>query len=164
MADSYDRDETFGYGQYEGMLVGKDAALADWRFKKENEEFERLCATLRAKKWAKENLERARELRRKNGKKPATMAYRATWKREKRLKAHRALPPIACLHCAAAFCVIRPMVRRRPVYCSPSCVLAARRQRRPKATCPCGAPMTGRRERCRKCAQLARREREASRG
>lgn len=38
------------YSERAGFLVGKAAAIADWRFRREEEEFERLIARLKGKK------------------------------------------------------------------------------------------------------------------
>lgn len=136
------------YTERNGFLVGKSAALADWRHRKEEREFEALCVRLRQRNY----------LRR-----PEVAAHRNAVRRDRRMQQHRATVH-SCAQCEAQFCRLT-IAGHAPTYCSPDCRLASRRDRRSKReslTCACGRPMTGRRERCRTCAQRARRAAEAA--
>lgn len=162
--DAWEDDDEGAFRGDRGFLVGRQAALADWRFKKENEGFEKLVATLRVEKWRNANLEHAREWGRTNGKRPEVHAYRMGWKRAKRLQEHRKAPPLTCKRCRVEFCLLRPHKGQEPAYCSSPCRLAAKaaRTRAQKTPCACGKPMTGRRKACGPCAQQARRARESA--
>lgn len=125
MADlrhSFDFDEVDG-----GMLVGRAAALAEWRHRKEKDEFRRLVASLSATKWAKENPER----RKAN----ALRFWRKYWPRVKdrenakdrarRLETYKANPTVyRCQECGAEFCRA-PWYRTRsgvkPSFCTHAC-------------------------------------------
>lgn len=53
MRDHFDGDFSDGldYRERDGFLTGKSAAIADWRFKKEQADFEKLCEALYMRKW-----------------------------------------------------------------------------------------------------------------
>ena len=136
------------YTEKNGFLVGKSAALADWRFRQEEREFDALCARLRQRN----------RLRR-----PEVAAHRNAVRRDRRAESHRGVV-LACAVCVVEFCRVS-IAGHAPTYCSHECLLSARRERRRQResqACACGLPMTGRRERCRTCAQRARRAAEAA--
>lgn len=161
-----DDDDEGAFRGDRGFLVGKAAALADWSFKKEKKEFGKLVNRLRAKKWAKENREHVNAYHRERNKLPKMKAARSIWKKRRRIRNHRKnAPVIVCENaaCGAAFCRIRPWKGQKPRYCSNACRLTTkvrRRREQRSVSCPCGRAMSGKRERCRWCAQRARRERE----
>jgi hypothetical protein len=59
-----DREFDVDYSERAGFLVGKSAALADWKFRKDDREFKKLCARLYQRNWmARERLRNPERLR-----------------------------------------------------------------------------------------------------
>lgn len=164
MSRDFDDDDEGMYSGDRGFLVGRQAALQDWRFRQENKGFDALVNRLRVRKWQRENRDRVNAWHRANNQRPEVKARHARHKRDRRARAHKAAAPLTCARCRVEFQLARVKTGHAPTYCSRDCRLAARRARRAavKVACPCGKPMTGRRTSCRSCAQRARRAREAT--
>jgi hypothetical protein len=110
---------------YEDMKSGfqapRAAALADWAFRKEQQEFGVLVNRLRARKWAKDHPERANARSRK-----WQAAHRAAVQdaqRRRRFKrwVARAGQGIVCADCGVWFCEARPRKGMARRFCSAAC-------------------------------------------
>jgi hypothetical protein len=92
-----------------GMLIGRQAALADWRFRKEQREFEKQIKTLRAAKWNQEHPERRKEIANTYARKPEVVQRQARTSTARRHRA-RAKARVAgarvyrCKECGAEWC------------------------------------------------------------
>lgn len=120
-----------------GFLVGHAAKLADWRFRKEQEEFNRLVNVLRAKKWDLEHPERRRERANRYARKPEVVVRQTaatTARRRKQRHAERLAKGgevFRCLECRAEWCPA-PWARGlagRGRFCSAACYERERYQR-----------------------------------
>jgi endogenous inhibitor of DNA gyrase (YacG/DUF329 family) len=109
-------------GRAVGFMFTREARIADWRFRKEREAFDRLCAVLRVRKWVAENPER----RRRNAREHARRVRADPERREElnaRERARRAARPprtLKCKQCGAEF-PWKPKGGQRPHYCSDRC-------------------------------------------
>lgn len=54
------------FRELDGFMFGKEAALADWRFRKEQKEFAQLVDKLRSRKWKREHRPRCNDLKRES--------------------------------------------------------------------------------------------------
>lgn len=113
-----------------GFMVGRAARMADWAFKREQEEFERTLSVLRAKKWRKENPERARKNARTYAKRHAVklVVHVRRWRHR---RARKAATVYTCRNpeCGVQWCRVpfgRPNGNNRPTYCSATCCNRAR--------------------------------------
>jgi hypothetical protein len=141
----------------DGFQVGRQAAMADWEFRrgKEARDFQRLVWRLQAKKywanknpeskariqeyrreWARKHRERMNEYSRKAKKKlRANSKYRAKELAKKRAKhaeksaAMRADRVYTCVVCGAQWCQLGRIPSRPPKYCTQSCRGRANYQR-----------------------------------
>ena len=118
-----------------GFAVGKAAALADWAFRKERREGDRLVAAVRALKWQRENPERAKAIARKYDAKPDVRARVAQAQKRRRVERHRAEGRVfACQlpGCGAQFCRV-PGVRGmglHPRFCTPGHYVTIRKRQK----------------------------------
>lgn len=119
-----------------GMLIGRQAALADWRFKKEQREFEKQIKSLRAVKWNREHPERRKEIANRYARKPEVVAHQtaASTARKRRLRQKKRLtngaPVYRCRECGAEWCRT-PWVRGPPgEFCTEACRQRFRYQER----------------------------------
>lgn len=120
------RDED---GRIVGYGVGKEAALRDWRHRKEARDFERLVKKLRATKWNREHPERRAEISATHYAKPGVADQQLAGARARRAKAYRANPTIfTCAECGVEWCKA-PWVRGvEPRFCGDACRQRARYQ------------------------------------
>jgi hypothetical protein len=110
-------DLELDYTERQGFMVGKTAALADWKFRKDEKAFNRLIATVRATNW-----NRAHSVRRK----VIALSY---WHRNKerlnaakRVKARKAPRTRKCDMCPVVYELPYPHPRGRVRrVCSPEC-------------------------------------------
>lgn len=144
-----ERDIDVDYSERSGFLVGKSAALADWQFRKlQNEgDFQRLVWRLQAKKywaakdperkarirayraqWAKDNAERYREAvnacKRRRRTKPEVREAEAAERRAKRAEAtqrRREQTVYTCRVCGSYWSPLGRLPARPPTYCSQPC-------------------------------------------
>jgi hypothetical protein len=104
-------DLDLDYSERAGFLTGKSAAIADWRHKKDKQQFERQCAVLRTNRWRKKNPARVRENQRKADRK----------KRDRRHAEFTFLTKgtvLMCAFCGTQWCRIpRPKMGPTPKYC-----------------------------------------------
>lgn len=101
------------------MLSGKQLALSDWSFRKEEREFKKLCARLYSRNWARRARERdpARVRERQNRWRLANRDHvRAV---ERRYKARKRKAFVnTCKNCGGQF---RPKRYRKAIWCSRKC-------------------------------------------
>ena len=144
-----ERDIDVDYSERAGFLTGKSAAIAEWRFRKEqgDPKFRQLVWRLQAKKywaakspdrkariyayrrqWAKEHPERVRAMmvraHRKFRSDPRNREHEARQKREKRAvgsQARRAATVYTCVVCGAQWSPVGRIPTRPPIYNSLSC-------------------------------------------
>lgn len=104
MSDELDMDYE---DRRSGMLIGRQAALADWSFRKEQRAFERQIKSLRAVKWNREHPESKRAhnqkwwARRPPEKKASDLAAK---KRRRRAATAATAKVYRCRECGAEWC------------------------------------------------------------
>lgn len=76
-----ERDLDLDYSERAGFMVGKSAAIADWRFHKEEGDFKKLCHRLYMRNWAKARRRLFPEL---------VKAYQKAWRDRNREKIRKA--------------------------------------------------------------------------
>jgi hypothetical protein len=97
------RELDLDYTERAGFLTGKSAKLADWHFKKEQAEFTRQVAVLRAKKWAAENPEKRRENANRYASKPEARARSLALAKARRRE--KVDPTVhTCAECGVQWC------------------------------------------------------------
>ncbi len=115
-----------------GFMTGKTAALADWSFRKEQKEFNRTVATLRATKWNKEHLDAHRAHARKYAARPDIVAASVKAARERRHAKHREEARVfvyAAPDCRVEFCRLPGTVKGiPPKWCREACYLRTQRK------------------------------------
>lgn len=120
----------------DGVMVGRQAALAEWRHRRETREFEKLCARLRARNWV-------RKIYAAGGDRLGLLrAYQAKWAREHRAAQlvaqkrwrhrRRVWPVVQCVGCGAVFSPWSPhgLPSIVPQYCTEACRQRARYRQR----------------------------------
>lgn len=110
-------DLDLDYTERAGFMVGRTAAIAEWRHRKEVGDFERLCSKLYQRKWARMKRQRAPE---------AMRAYQRGWRarnaerlresERRRMAARRKPRFILCASCGTKVRAIRVMR-----FCSTKC-------------------------------------------
>ena len=108
-----------------GFAVGRAARMADWLFRKERREGDRLVALVRSLKWQHDNPERRRAIARKYAAKPDVRARQIQANKRRRHARHRAEGQVFTCQlegCGAQFCRV-PGVRGlglHPRFCRPA--------------------------------------------
>jgi hypothetical protein len=122
-----DRGFDVGYGDRDGFLTGKAAAMADSAHRREERQFKKLVEVLRHAKWRKANPEHARKIRREHARTPAAKAKAIALRHKYRARRIRTwqpdTKPIQCRQCGARFCRVTRRGRKpgpRPDFCSKS--------------------------------------------
>lgn len=120
------RDEN---GRVVGYGVGKEAAMRDWRFRKENRDFEKLVVCLRAVKWNRANPGRRRTIQAKYNAKPERREAQNSADRARRARAFRASPEVfTCAECGSTWCRVPWARGPKPTYCGAACYQRAKYQ------------------------------------
>ena len=113
------------YSERAGFLTGKAAAIADWQHRKAKENDQKLYAVLRARRWVKNNPERARE---NNRKADAKKYARRREENAALIRGH----VLTCARCGTQWCRI-PMGKKTsgttPKYCPNGCMRKAINER-----------------------------------
>lgn len=110
-----------------GMLIGRAAAMADWSFRRDQRDFAKLVAVLRAKKWAQENPEQRKAIANRYAAKPEARAQALQLAKERR--ARKPIPVLVCSECAALFIKAGRKGGTVPKFCSTACYSRNRYQR-----------------------------------
>lgn len=123
----------------EGFQVGKSIALAEWSFRKEQRDFEKLVDRLRSRKWWRtvkaeggERYEKKKAQLRAQNKKTARRKKLNELQQERRLAAFRARGEMVTCPCGATWPKPRCVGQQRK-YCSPKCARRAYRQKHKEA-------------------------------
>ncbi len=111
-------------GNVEGFQFAREVSLQEWRDRKEQEEFDRLCETLYQRKWAADNRERLREKKRE-----AARRYRESNperlrrnSRNSRRKKYEANPVVnQCKQCGKYWTPPYEQKVKRSSFCSKKC-------------------------------------------
>lgn len=118
------RDES---GRVVGFGVGKEAAMRDWRHRKEERDFAKLVNRLRVRRWVRENPERRRTYAREYARLPDQLEKRRAWKAKRRAKLRRETV-YTCESCGSQWCRVPWMQPRSNTrFCSNRCVKRAAR-------------------------------------
>lgn len=117
------------FAQDGGMLIGRQAALADWSFRKEQKQFKKLVANLQARKQRKAKPELYRAIVAKSKARPEYKAAESKRRKLARLKAWQAsVKELVCEECRETF--RRKRNGKRPRFCSHLCRVNNGYQRR----------------------------------
>lgn len=120
-----DNDLEVDFSERSGFMTGKAAAIADWQHRKTKQADQKLYAVLRARRWYKNNPERARE----NNKKADAKKYAR--RREENAALVRG-HVLTCARCGTQWCRI-PMGKKTsgtiPKYCPNGCLKKAMNER-----------------------------------
>lgn len=122
-----ERDLDLDFNEIEsGMMSGKAAAIADWRFRKEARDFNRQIACLRASKWNREHPERRREIMKAHNAKPERRAAQNECHRRRRAAKPR--ETFVCAECGQT----KERARKGPPpkFCGSACYQRAAYQAR----------------------------------
>lgn len=128
----FDGDHADGldYSERAGFMVGRTAAIADWRHRKEREEFRAYCKRLYLKRWRLANRDKAAVYNRRWHTKPEIQARLRDRKRQARQRQDTTVH--ACAECRVEFCWYRAswVSGPRSEFCRSACYQRARRKGR----------------------------------
>lgn len=112
-------------GRVVGFAVGREARMRDWVHRREERDFEKLIAKLRAAKWAKANPARRRVIVQRW--EARHVPERRAAQRARRARAYRASPTVyTCRGCGAKWCKA-PWIRNHSAeWCTRLCKLRTR--------------------------------------
>lgn len=116
-----------------GMMVGRTAAIADWQFRREQEDFEVVVNRLRVKKWHRENPTKRAAKARRYWTKPEVRARQLANAKRRRQERHRKrAESFTCAECEAQWCRVpwRRWTGPRPRFCTTACLFRNRYQQR----------------------------------
>lgn len=118
------------YSERDGFMVGRTAAIADWRHEKEQREFSAYCKRLYLERWRKANPAKVAAYNRAWWSKPAVRAR--CNERRKRARRKQDATEHVCPECQVSFCFYRaPWVGGpRSKFCSSACYQRDRYQQR----------------------------------